>query len=427
VGFAHDLIGGEVFLKQGWIDIVRAFSSSGVYCAIQTGGFRFPLMQLEMAAKAGLHGVGVSIDGLEHTHDRLRGKPGAYKHALRVIGTAKALGLNASVNTQINVANLDELENLFSVLVANKVGQWQVQLTVPMGNAVDNADLLLQPYQLAGLIPRLAELSQRGDQLGLALIAGNNIGYFGPYEHILRRHGDAMGHWTGCTAGNTALGVESDGTIKGCPSLPTNDFAAGNIKNAPLDHIIGQVRENLHQLKTASSQGARLCGSCYYATICRGGCTWTAHSLAGKPGDNPFCHFRVLKLLQYGYRERVVRVLEADKQPFSIGRFEVILEYRRTSGWERADPADLPNRILGGNTIKTTEASDHHEPRRLILCNNCKEFNHADEMRCAHCGSRDLDADHRISEYSPAVAAALRILEWLRRGKALSASNPDEA
>src|SRR4051794_5953449 len=39
---------------------------------------------------------------------------------------------------------------------------WQVQLTVAMGNAVDNPDLLLQPYQLLELMPLLAA-SRRHD------------------------------------------------------------------------------------------------------------------------------------------------------------------------------------------------------------------------------------------------------------------------
>ena len=39
---------------------------------------------------------------------------------------------------------------------------WQIQLTVAMGNAVDNADVLLQPYELATLMPLLAELHLAG-------------------------------------------------------------------------------------------------------------------------------------------------------------------------------------------------------------------------------------------------------------------------
>ena len=68
------------------------------------------------------------------------------------------------------------------------------------------------------------------------------------------------------------------------------------------------------------------CKSCYYADICRGGCTWTADSLFGRPGNNPYCHYRVLQLEKQGLRERVVKKREAAKKPFAIGEFELIVE-----------------------------------------------------------------------------------------------------
>jgi hypothetical protein len=68
------------------------------------------------------------------------------------------------------------------------------------------------------------------------------------------------------------------------------------------------------------------CRTCYYADECRGGCTWTAHSLLGRPGNNPFCHHRALELLRQGLRERVVQVEAAPGHPFDHGRFEIVVE-----------------------------------------------------------------------------------------------------
>src|SRR5918993_1499879 len=43
---------------------------------------------------------------------------------------------------------------------------WQVQLTVAMGRAADRPELLLQPFQLFGLMPLLAELHEEGLEHG---------------------------------------------------------------------------------------------------------------------------------------------------------------------------------------------------------------------------------------------------------------------
>jgi MoaA/NifB/PqqE/SkfB family radical SAM enzyme len=114
---------------------------------------------------------------------------------------------------------------------------WQIQLTVAMGNAADNEHLLLQPYRLAELMPLLARLYQAGVERGLLMVVGNNIGYFGPYEHVWRGFGDERVHWTGCSAGHTVLALEADGTVKGCPSLATNGFGGGNVRDLSLEQI----------------------------------------------------------------------------------------------------------------------------------------------------------------------------------------------
>ncbi len=159
---------------------------------------------------------------------------------------------------------------------------WQIQLTVAMGNAVDNDELLLQPYQLLELMPLLARLYKEGERRGLLMNVGNNIGYYGPYEHLWRGFGDERVHWNGCAAGQTVIALEADGTVKGCPSLATVGFAGGNVRDLSLEDI-WRTSEAIHfgRLRSVDDLWG-FCRTCYYADVCRGGCTWTSHSLLGK-------------------------------------------------------------------------------------------------------------------------------------------------
>jgi len=68
------------------------------------------------------------------------------------------------------------------------------------------------------------------------------------------------------------------------------------------------------------------CRTCYYAEVCKGGCTWTGESLLGKPGNNPMCHHRALEMQRQGLRERLVKTAEAPGVPFDQGQFQIILE-----------------------------------------------------------------------------------------------------
>ena len=64
----------------------------------------------------------------------------------------------------------------------------------------DAPDLLLEPYQVLTVLPTLARLKRVGDARGVLLWPGNNIGYFGPFEGVIREHFRA-GYRGSCGAG----------------------------------------------------------------------------------------------------------------------------------------------------------------------------------------------------------------------------------
>lgn len=264
------LIGGEAYLRKDWTEIVSAIRARGMYCAIQTGGRNLTPERLRKAVAAGLNGVGVSLDGLAGLHDHVRNVPGSFDRAVDTLRRAHEAGLATSVNTQIGSATMRDLPELMETIIGLGAKQWQIQLTVAMGNAADNDELLLQPYQLLDLMPLLARLYHAAAARGLLMVVGNNIGYFGPYEHLWRGFGDERMHWTGCSAGQTALGLEADGTVKGCPSLATVGFAGGNVRDLTLEEIWRSSAEiHFGRLRSVDDLWG-FCRSCYYADVCRG-------------------------------------------------------------------------------------------------------------------------------------------------------------
>ncbi len=319
------LIGGEAYLRDDFLEIVRAARAAGIIPTITTGG-RGLTPELARAAKAaGLAGASVSVDGLEATHDALRGVRGSFDSALAAIASFAAAGVPVSANTQIGRVSLREIPAVFERLIAAGIQAWQVQLTVAMGRAADEPELLLEPYQLLEVMPMLGRLKARADQAGVRVWPGNNVGYFGPYETRLRGT-LPRGHLSSCGAGRSTLGIEANGDIKGCPSLPTAEYVGGNIR----DHSLRTIWEQSAPLRFTRDRTVEdlwgYCRTCYYADTCRAGCSWTSHVLFGKPGNNPFCHHRALELLREGRRERLVRAEAAPGKPFDHGRFDLVVE-----------------------------------------------------------------------------------------------------
>jgi len=318
------LIGGEAFIRKDWLTIIRAIREHGIDCMMQTGGYKLSAAMIASAVEAGLQGIGVSVDGLEALHDRLRGVRGSYAEAIRVLGECRRLGLVSSVNTQINAAIVPELPALLDVILEAGVKYWHVALTVPMGNAVDNDEILLQPYQLASVMPLLAELFRKGSEHDLLLLPSNNLGYFGPYDSLWR--GPDRGNYPGCPAGQNIIGIEADGTVKGCPSLATERYGAGSVRAAPIATLWAEHPALRFNRDRDTDHLWGFCRGCYYADVCRGGCTWMTDSLFGRRGNNPYCHHRVLKLAERGIRERVVKVEDAADRSFATGRFALVEE-----------------------------------------------------------------------------------------------------
>jgi radical SAM protein with 4Fe4S-binding SPASM domain len=222
----------------------------------------------------------------------------------------------------MNRLSMPELPAVADLLVDIGARSWMVSLTAAMGRAADRPSLLLQPYHLLYLFPLLADIKrEKLDPQGIAFFPGNNVGYFGPLAETLR-YGSDLGHvWDGCGAGISSLGIEADGQIKGCPSLPTSDYARGNIRERPLREVASQLRQE----KTESpTELWGFCKSCAYATRCKGGCTWTSHVLFGRPGNNPFCHSRALAMAEAGLVEKIEPVTAAPGAPFDFGHFRIV-------------------------------------------------------------------------------------------------------
>ncbi len=411
------LIGGEAYLRKDWVELIRRCRSHGMRTSMQTGARNLTDRRIDEAAEAGLQAIGVSIDGLPELHDRVRGVPGSYEQAISALRRAKARGLAVSANTQIGPETPAHLPELMNRIIEAGATHWQIQFTVAMGNAVDNPELLLQPHQLLEVMPLLARLYQEGVERGLLMVMGNNIGYYGPYERLWRGLGDEDHHWTGCAAGQTGIGIEADGTIKGCPSLATSLYAAGNIRDLSLEDIWRHTeRMSFGRLRSVDELWG-YCRTCYYADICRAGCTWTSESLLGKRGNNPYCHHRVLDLAKHGLRERVVKIKEAPPEAFAVGEFALIQE-----PIPGATVTPLPARDPAAVHVHPVERSPEGGmvPPNLTLCRACNQYIWPHETDCPHCGAdvAEAAARHEVdaARRRQLIRDAQRILDGLRDG-----------
>lgn len=332
------LIGGEAYLHPGVFELSRFFTDNDVRVIMQTGGRGLtPKLARDLAA-AGMASVGVSVDGPEAVHDELRASVGSHRAAIAGLYNARDAGMLTSSNTQVNRLNAHLLRETLAALRPTGIVAWRAQLTAPMGRAADRPDWILEPWRILDVVDTLGaiqgEIAEEAHANGtpvkrmLDIQLGNNLGYYGPHEQVLRsRPGTTATWYQGCTAGRYVLSIESDGTIKACPSLPTAPYVGGNVRD--VDIAAAWSDEPALAFARTDERVSELwgfCKTCMYADICKGGCTFTAHTTLGRRGNNPFCYHRAATLKKRGLRERLVHKERAGGQPYDFGRFELVEE-----------------------------------------------------------------------------------------------------
>jgi radical SAM protein with 4Fe4S-binding SPASM domain len=411
------LMGGEAYLRSDWLGLIEALRDAGIAPTLLTGGRGLSRSMVADMARAGIAHLGVSIDGPPALHDRMHGVDGSYQQALQVLRWARELELPATVNTNLTPACSEQLSELLEPLIDAGASSWRIGLVTPSGRAAEHEELIVQPYELLGIMPLVAELHWEGAERNLLVQWDDGMGYFGPYEHLLRSGGDEPVWWQGCHGGINALGVQSNGAVKPCTSLPS-DYAGGHATSQGIDELWQESPEMAFARTRTQEELWGFCGSCYYGAVCRAGCTWASHALFGRRGNNPLCHHRALELERQGLRERLVRTGVADEAPYAHGSFEVRLE--SSGGQERS--AQKPPR--DGTTSRDLQKlwSEAHADSALVLCRGCHRHVFAGTKTCPHCECDVTDAQR---DYDRRYREALRARDDLAASLASLTSDVD--
>ena len=258
------MIGGEVFMRPDWEEIVSALTGRGIRVCIITNGFIMSDGIIAALKRCRIESVAVSLDGPEAVHDAFR-HPGSMKEALCAIDRLREAGIPVSVISSLRADNAETLPELYGILKGRGIAAWQIQACSPMGNARKNG--VDVAFDASKVIAFAADLARSAPfPVGTA----DNIGYFTPEEPILRgRYGACF---DGCSAGLTTLGIDSAGNVRGCESMYDDRFIEGNLREHPLADIWNDPDAFAYNRKFRKKMLTDKCRKCRMGDVCRGGC-----------------------------------------------------------------------------------------------------------------------------------------------------------
>ena len=108
--------GGEPTVHPRLVEYAKYAVSKGMRAVISTNGTLITKEKAKALKEVGLSYVGISLDGLEETHDKFRGVKGSYKKVMAAIENCQEAGIKVGLRFTLNKRNVKDVPGIFDLL-----------------------------------------------------------------------------------------------------------------------------------------------------------------------------------------------------------------------------------------------------------------------------------------------------------------------
>lgn len=272
-------LGGEPALRKDLEEMVGKAAALGLHTRIITNGMLLSRRRLTALISAGLGEIMLSVDGLEETHNRMRGcAPDGWRKTLDCVAAAVELGLRTRISAVAYEDNYDEIVPLLRLADRMGVQIFSVFLGSPLGRGRDNPARVIGPHRWRALQETiLGEAAFLRSDFEVVMEQG-----FAWTDQPPLDRSAIKGRGTGC---NTLLEdfdyliVRSDGNLYQCVFFMTEGRPIGNILRQPLEATLQYALEVAAYRPFTLPQDR--CSSCLHQQDCGTGCRGYAYLLSG--------------------------------------------------------------------------------------------------------------------------------------------------
>lgn len=157
---AHDMDASKILINVTWWEpLVRqdlcevmeyATNELWFHWWMTTNGILMNDENIEKLRKANMETISISVDWLEKTHNEFRWVPNSYNIILENIRKLKKANFVniIQVTTVFHKWNIDQIEELYKVMLDLWIDSWRLASMDPIGRAKDNWDLMLNGVEL---------------------------------------------------------------------------------------------------------------------------------------------------------------------------------------------------------------------------------------------------------------------------------------
>ncbi len=307
------LTGGDIMMRPDKFELIKYASDLGIRVAISPAvSEHLSDKSLDEMYRLGVRSASISLDGIDKTHDLVRGIDGHYSHTLEAISRLLAHGFSVQVNSTVMRTTYRDLPAVAEKLLDLGVKIWEVFFLIQVGRGTallelapdENEDVARFLYDVSsyGLLVRTVEAPffrrvaanlKEPNFAGPQILPPGDL-YRQLSNDLISRLGKSPGPAkvpsVATRDGKGIIFVAHNGDVYPSGFLPVS---LGNIKSAELTDIY-RNHPLLHSIREAKFSGR--CGVCGYRDLC-GGSRSRAFAAFGDPlAEDPACGYLISDL-----------------------------------------------------------------------------------------------------------------------------------
>ncbi len=274
------LSGGEPMIHPRFHDLASYARGKGLRVTLSTNGTLIDREAAHCLKELGLAYVGISLDGIGATHDRFRGREGAFEKTVAAFRHCKAAGQKVGLRLTLSQSNVADLDRILDFIEAEDIDRVCFYHLVYSGRGGKVVDVTHGETRVAldKIIDRTASWAARGRPREVLTV---DQPADGAYLHLrMQRENPARAagmlellRWNGGGAHGSGTGIgniDTQGRVH--PDQFWQSLTLGNVKDRPFSEI---WRDSSNETLTALRQRAgRLegrCADCRFLGVCGGG------------------------------------------------------------------------------------------------------------------------------------------------------------
>jgi len=298
------LSGGEPLLRPDIFDISRRAKEMGFYVGLSTNGTMITKDNIKQIAQVGYDYVGISIDGMEKTHDMFRRRQGAFKESMQGIDLCKENDIKVGMRFTLTQDTVPELPDILNLMDERDIDKFYLSHLNYAGrgnkNRKDDVFHKITRNAMDLLFDTCWDHIQKGNDR--EFVTGNNDAdgvflmqwakqnipdiYMQKEEELRTR----LENWGGNASGVNISNIDNLGNVH--PDTFWWDYNLGNVKERAFSEIWQDTSDPLMAgFKQQERPLKGRCAECKHRKICGGNTRVRAYSLTGDPWEeDPACY-----------------------------------------------------------------------------------------------------------------------------------------